>query len=105
MRVCFRRLCDLVCSTEQWLELEVPPDAGNGAENAGLPLARLLWHLPPPALISLIEALLLVANLPSLAAYCHPSHPAPTPLHCRQCETSIECKACEISRLEQSSGV
>ncbi|BDA43641.1 probable DENN domain-containing protein 1C at N-terminal half [Coccomyxa sp. Obi] len=46
-------------STEQWLELEVPPDAGNGAENAGLPLARLLWHLPPPALVSLIEALLL----------------------------------------------
>ncbi|EIE19512.1 hypothetical protein COCSUDRAFT_83563 [Coccomyxa subellipsoidea C-169] len=46
-------------STEQWVELEVPPDAGNGAENAGLPLARLLWHLSPSALVGLIEALLL----------------------------------------------
>ncbi|KAK9915164.1 hypothetical protein WJX75_005465 [Coccomyxa subellipsoidea] len=46
-------------STEQWLELEVPPDVGNGSENAGLPLARLLWHLSPPALVGLIEALML----------------------------------------------
>ncbi len=52
----------VVCSTEQWVELEVPPDAGNGAENAGLPLARLLWHLSPSALVGLIEALLLVRN-------------------------------------------
>lgn len=50
----------VVHSTEQWLELEVPPDAGNGAENAGLPLARLLWHLSPLALVGLIEALMLV---------------------------------------------
>lgn len=41
------------------MELEVPPDAGNGPENAGLPLARLLWHLPAVPLVALIEALLL----------------------------------------------
>lgn len=53
-----------MCSTEQWLELEVPPDVGNGSENAGLPLARLLWHLSPPALVGLIEALMLVRTQP-----------------------------------------
>lgn len=37
----------------------MPPDAGNGPANAGLPLARLLWHLPAGPLVALIEALLL----------------------------------------------
>ncbi len=37
----------------------MPPDAGNGPENAGLPLARLLWHLPAAPLVALVEALLL----------------------------------------------
>ena len=32
---------------------------GNGPANAGLPLARLLWHLPARAMVSLTEALLL----------------------------------------------
>ncbi len=41
------------------MELEVPPALGNGQANAGLPLARLLWHLPARAMVSLIEALLL----------------------------------------------
>ena len=41
------------------MELEVPPALGNGRANAGLPLARLLWHLPAWELVSLIEALLL----------------------------------------------
>jgi len=41
------------------VELEVPPALGNGQANAGLPLARLLWHLPARELVSLIEALLL----------------------------------------------
>ena len=37
----------------------MPPEAGNGAENAGLPLACLLWHLPAGPLVALVEALLL----------------------------------------------
>ncbi len=41
------------------MELEVPLALGNGRANAGLPLARLLWHLPAHAMVSLIEALLL----------------------------------------------
>ena len=48
------------------MELEVPPDTGNGAANAGVPLARLLWHLHEPhrsasrnAMLALLEALLL----------------------------------------------
>ena len=41
------------------MELEVPPALGNGQANAGLPLARLLWHLPARAMVSLVEALLL----------------------------------------------
>jgi hypothetical protein len=48
-----------LCSTERWIELEIPPDTGNGAANAGIPLARLLWALPVPQLVALLEALLL----------------------------------------------
>ena len=48
-----------VCSTPEFVELEVPPALGNGAGNAGLPLARLLWHLPARAMVALLEALLL----------------------------------------------
>lgn len=49
----------IASSSEQWIELEVPPEAGNGPENAGLPLACLLWHLPAGPLVALVEALLL----------------------------------------------
>ncbi|KAF8073214.1 DENND2B [Scenedesmus sp. PABB004] len=45
--------------TPQLLELQVPPDCGNGPANAGVSLARLLWHVPVPALLSLIAGLLL----------------------------------------------
>lgn len=42
-----------------FLELQAPPDSGNGADNAGVPLAALLWAVPPPALAALLAALLL----------------------------------------------
>ena len=42
-----------------WLELEVPPDLGNGARNAGVSLARLLWFVTPRQAVSLLGALLL----------------------------------------------
>ena len=48
-----------MCSTPEFVELEVPPALGNGPGNAGLPLARLLWHLPARAMVALLEALLL----------------------------------------------
>lgn len=48
-----------MCSTPEFMELEVPPALGNGPGNAGLPLARLLWHLPARAMVALLEALLL----------------------------------------------
>ena len=37
------RLC---CSTEHYIELEVPPDSGNGSWNAGIALAPLLYYFP-----------------------------------------------------------
>ncbi|KAK9829376.1 hypothetical protein WJX72_005465 [[Myrmecia] bisecta] len=46
-------------STAQFIELEIPPDSGNGIWNAGIPLARLLWALPAPALMTLVASLLL----------------------------------------------
>lgn len=39
--------------------MEIPPDFGNGAWNAGVPLARLLWHVPVQGLMTLLAALLL----------------------------------------------
>jgi hypothetical protein len=48
-----------VHSTEEYVELQVPPDDGNGAHNAGVSLARLLWHVPVPAMVTLIASLLL----------------------------------------------
>ena len=60
----------LVHSSEQWIELEVPPEAGNGAENAGLPLACLLWHLPARPLVALVEALLLERRVLMVAQVC-----------------------------------
>lgn len=96
-----------VCRNEEFIELQVPPDAGNGTANAGGPttsqhdhnmclqlrhacvgfgvctavgsgsrglkhalsvlcvvcagvsLARLLWHVPVPAMVTLIASLLL----------------------------------------------
>ncbi len=47
------------CSNKDFIELEIPPDCGNGTWNAGIPLARLLFHVPAPALLSLLAALLL----------------------------------------------
>ena len=47
------------CRTDRLVELEVPPDQGNSAENAGIPLAKLLFFLKEHALVTLIEALLL----------------------------------------------
>lgn len=49
----------VACSWEYRVQLQIPFDAGNGAENAGLPLALLLQHLSPAAFLALIEALLL----------------------------------------------
>lgn len=48
-----------MCSTENFVELQIPPDTGNGSWNAGIPLARLFWHLPSAPLMALIQALLL----------------------------------------------
>ena len=47
------------CRSDQFIELELPPDFGNGAWNAGIPLARLLWHVPVQGLMTLLAALLL----------------------------------------------
>lgn len=47
------------CSSDQHIELEIPPDFGNGSWNAGIPLARLLWHVPVQGLMTLLAALLL----------------------------------------------
>lgn len=47
------------CSTDKFVELQIPPDTGNGSWNAGIPLARLFWHLPSAPLMALIQALLL----------------------------------------------
>ena len=48
-----------VCSSETEIELQIPPDTGNGSWNAGTPLARLFWHLPSASLMALLQALLL----------------------------------------------
>jgi hypothetical protein len=45
--------------TEEFLELQVPHDCGNGKWNCGLSLARLLWHVPIGAMLTLISAMLL----------------------------------------------
>lgn len=37
------------------MELEIPPDCGNGLENAGVPLAKLLFYLRERPLMTLIE--------------------------------------------------
>ena len=37
------------------MELEIPPDCGNGLENAGVPLAKLLYFLRERPLMTLIE--------------------------------------------------
>lgn len=48
-----------MCSTDQFVELQIPPDTGNGSWNAGISLARLLWHLPCGPLMALLQAMLL----------------------------------------------
>ena len=52
-------ICLFGCSSDQHIELEIPPDFGNGPWNAGIPLARLLWHVPVQGLMTLLAALLL----------------------------------------------
>ena len=37
----------------------MPPDCGNGKWNCGLSLARLLWHVPVAAMLTLISSMLL----------------------------------------------
>eukprot|EP00891_Asterochloris_glomerata_P004797 jgi/Astpho2/4797/Aster-00342 len=50
----------LLASTEHYIELEVPPDSGNGSWNAGIALAPLLYYFPQmDALLSLLAAMLL----------------------------------------------
>ncbi|KAL6757957.1 AEX-3 domain-containing protein [Haematococcus lacustris] len=44
---------------EDQLELQVPPDCGNGSWNCGIPLARLLWHVPMSAMMTLIASMLM----------------------------------------------
>ena len=46
-------------SSASFIELEIPPDFGNGLGNAGIPLARLLWHVPAQGLMTLLAGLLL----------------------------------------------
>lgn len=46
-------------STQEYVELQIPPDCGNGYANAGVALARLLWAVPVPALVTLIASMLL----------------------------------------------
>jgi hypothetical protein len=46
-------------ANDSWVELQIPPDCGNGRWNAGISLARLLWHVPRPALLTLFASLLL----------------------------------------------
>ncbi|KAG2452541.1 hypothetical protein HYH02_002779 [Chlamydomonas schloesseri] len=41
------------------IELQVPPDCGNGLGNSGIPLARLLFHVPSAGMLTLIASLLL----------------------------------------------
>lgn len=64
---------DRLCSTSSFIELQIPPDTGNGSWNAGIPLARVFWHLPSGALMALIQvniclstAVVLYAALPYL---------------------------------------
>jgi len=46
-------------SSADAIELQLPPDCGNGYTNAGVSLARLLWHVPIPAMMTLLASLLM----------------------------------------------
>ncbi|KXZ56010.1 hypothetical protein GPECTOR_2g1562 [Gonium pectorale] len=41
------------------IELQVPPDCGNGRDNSGIPLARLFFHVPVEGMLTLVASLLL----------------------------------------------
>ncbi|GLC43834.1 hypothetical protein PLESTB_000913400 [Pleodorina starrii] len=41
------------------IELQVPPDCGNGKANSGISLARLLFHVPVDGMLTLVASLLL----------------------------------------------
>eukprot|EP01026_Neomeris_dumetosa_P030223 TRINITY_DN2422_c0_g1_i8.p1 TRINITY_DN2422_c0_g1~~TRINITY_DN2422_c0_g1_i8.p1 ORF type:complete len:757 (-),score=106.08 TRINITY_DN2422_c0_g1_i8:540-2810(-) len=45
--------------TEEFIELQVPPECGNGKWNGGISLARACWHIPVGGLLTLIASLLL----------------------------------------------
>ncbi len=45
--------------SDSHIELQVPPDCGNGKDNSGIPLARLLYHVPPAGMLTLVASLLL----------------------------------------------
>lgn len=45
--------------TDDHIELEVPPDCGLGRNNCGVSIARLMWNIPVPCLLTLIASLLL----------------------------------------------
>lgn len=44
---------------DDWMQLPVPADCGNGKRNCGIGLARLLWNVPVPGMLTLIAAMLL----------------------------------------------
>jgi len=50
---------DALVWTDDMLELQVPPDSGNGKLNRGISLARLLWHVPVSAMMTLVASMLL----------------------------------------------
>jgi hypothetical protein len=49
----------LMLRSDDELELQVPPDCGNGRWNCGISLARLLWHVPVSAMLTLLASMLL----------------------------------------------
>ncbi len=51
--------CFAAARSDDKVELQVPPDCGNGKANSGIPLARLLFHLPAEGMLTLVASLLL----------------------------------------------
>ncbi|KAK9791805.1 hypothetical protein WJX73_001133 [Symbiochloris irregularis] len=59
--------CTALQCTDKFIELQVPAECGSGLENAGVPLAKLLYYVRGKALVTLIEALLLERRILMLA--------------------------------------
>lgn len=55
--ICVR--CLSLCRVNDRIELQVPSDCGNGKDNSGIPLARLLFHVPVDGMLTLVASLLL----------------------------------------------